>query len=146
MKKCPGCGREYPDEFSVCAVDGQTLQSVTAPPVAAPGPAPGQYYQTRKLLTYVAPLRAGLVLAVLYAFFGLIFAPFFILIALIGKQSGGGFPAALGGVIGAIFFPVVYGIAGFLGGLIGAAVYNLVARWTGGLEFEFRDAPQRPVY
>lgn len=30
-------------------------------------------------------------------------------------------------------------VAGFIGGLIGAALYNLVAKWTGGLEFEVSD-------
>jgi hypothetical protein len=31
-----------------------------------------------------------------------------------------------------ILMPVIYGVMGF----IGAAVYNLVARWIGGIELE----------
>jgi hypothetical protein len=143
MKRCSYCGKEYPDEASVCAVDGQPLQPV-APPLVA-GVSAGQYPGARKLLTHIAPLRAGLVLAVLYAFFGLIFAPFFILMAVIGQKTGGG-PAAFGGVIAAVFFPIIYAVGGFIGGLIAAAIYNLVAKWTGGLEFELRDAPPRAVY
>lgn len=141
MKKCTYCGKEYPDEAVVCAIDGYALQAVTAMPQQAP-PA-GQYYRTRKLLSYIAPVRAGLVLAVTYAFFGLIFAPFFILAALIGKTTGTA--GALGGIFVAVLFPILYAIAGFLGGVIGAAIYNLVAKWTGGIEFEVRDAPP-PAY
>jgi hypothetical protein len=35
-----------------------------------------------------------------------------------------------------ILMPVIYGVMGFIGGVIGAAVYNLVARWIGGIEVE----------
>ncbi len=35
----------------------------------------------------------------------------------------------------AIAFPLLYPV----GGCIGAAVYNRVAQWTGGIEFDFSD-------
>ena len=35
-----------------------------------------------------------------------------------------------------ILMPVIYGVMGFIIGVIGAAVYNLVARWIGGIELE----------
>jgi hypothetical protein len=35
-----------------------------------------------------------------------------------------------------ILMPVIYGVMGFIGGVISAAVYNLVARWIGGIELE----------
>ena len=35
-----------------------------------------------------------------------------------------------------ILMPVIYGVMGFIGGIIGAAVYNLVASWIGGIELE----------
>ena len=39
MKKCPYCGKEYPDESSFCASDGQPLQPVVpAPSATAPPP------------------------------------------------------------------------------------------------------------
>lgn len=94
----------------------------------------------KKQLTHISPLRAGIVLAVLYGLFGLIFVPFFLLAAVIGSRSSGG-PAAFGGAFFIILFPVIYAAGGFVGGIITAAVYNLVARWTGGLEFEVRDVP-----
>ena len=35
-----------------------------------------------------------------------------------------------------VLMPVIYGVMGFILGVIGAAVYNLVARWIGGIELE----------
>ncbi len=46
------------------------------------------------------------------------------------KQLGVGF---------AIMMPVIYAVFGFIGGVIAAALYNLIAKWTGGFEFEVRD-------
>jgi hypothetical protein len=43
--------------------------------------------------------------------------------------------------IGSLFLPIIYGVFGFLGGLIAAAVYNLVAKWTGGVEITLTDTP-----
>jgi len=94
----------------------------------------------KKQLTHISPLRAGIVLGVLYGFLGLIFVPFFLIAAVIGGKSGG-MPAAFGGAFFAILLPVFYAVAGFVGGVIAAAIYNLVAKWTGGLEFEVRDVP-----
>ena len=151
MKKCAVCGREYPDSATVCAADGQPLQQVTSPaPAAYPSP-PSPYYRPRKTLAYIAPLRAGIVLGVMYAFFGLIFAPIFILAALFGKPPGASnvgyaLPAAAIAIIGSLIFPVLYAIAGFIGGVIAAAIYNLVAKWTGGIEFEVRDVTPPAYY
>ena len=92
----------------------------------------------KKQLTYVAPLRAGIVLGVLYGLLSLIFVPFFLLGAVLGSRAGA---PAFFGVGFAILLPVLYAAAGFIGGIIAAAIYNLVAMWTGGLEFEVRDVP-----
>jgi hypothetical protein len=97
-----------------------------------------QIMNMRKQLTYIAPLRAGIVLGVLYGLLGLIFVPFLLLAAVFGSKAGA--PAAFGGIFLAVLFPVLYAVAGFVGGVIGAAIYNLVARWTGGLEFEVRES------
>ena len=94
----------------------------------------------KKQLTHIAPLRAGIVLGVLYGILSLIAVPFFLIVAIIGSKSGSQAPAVFG--IGfAIMLPVIYAIVGFIGGIIAAAIYNLVAKWTGGLEFEVRDVP-----
>ena len=35
-----------------------------------------------------------------------------------------------------IFMPVFYGVFGFIFGVISAAIYNLIARWIGGIEVD----------
>ena len=84
-------------------------------------------------------------LGVLYACMGLIILPFFALACLAGafaqhaQQTQNGPPAALtaGLMFGfGIFIPVVYGVMGFIGGIIAAAIYNLIAQWIGGIEVE----------
>jgi hypothetical protein len=92
----------------------------------------------------IAPFQAGKMLAVVYGCLGLIFLPFFALAGMLGvfaqhAQSEQAAPAALvGGIMlgMGIFIPIIYGAMGFIFGVIGAAVYNLVARWIGGLELE----------
>jgi membrane protease YdiL (CAAX protease family) len=93
----------------------------------------------KKQLTYIAPLRAGIVLGILYGLLGLIMVPFFVLGALFSIKNGpaGAVPFGLLGIL----FPAFYAVAGFIGGVIAAAIYNLIAKWTGGLEFEVRDVP-----
>jgi len=95
----------------------------------------------------IAPLQAGKMLGVLYACMGLIFLPFIALAALAGAfaqqahhaQGGSAAPAAIatGVMVGfSIMIPVVYGVMGFVFGVIGAAIYNLIASWIGGIEVE----------
>jgi Transmembrane domain of unknown function (DUF3566) len=86
-------------------------------------------------------------LGVLYGGLGLIFFPFFMLAGLITAfvpqssqqaHTGTAAPAIIAGLmlVMAILMPVIYGAMGFVLGLIGAAIYNLVARWIGGIEVE----------
>jgi hypothetical protein len=35
-----------------------------------------------------------------------------------------------------IFIPIIYGVMGFVFGIIMAAIYNLIAGWIGGIEVE----------
>ena len=95
----------------------------------------------KKRLTRIGPLKAGIVIGILYAVFGLLFVPFFLVMAVIGEGVGMAGTAFLGSVVMCILMPIAYGIAGFVGGVISAALYNLIARITGGLEFEFADVP-----
>ena len=85
----------------------------------------------KKRLTYIAPVRAGVVLAVVYGVLSLIIVPFFLIAAVLGAKGGAGF---------AFLLPVLYTAGGFLGGLLIAALYNLAARWTGGFEIELADS------
>lgn len=94
----------------------------------------------KKQLTRIAPLRAGIVLAAFYGILSLILVPIILLVVWTGGKSGNS-AIAISGVASAIIFPVLYAVLGFLGGVIAAALYNLIAKWTGGLEFEVRDVP-----
>lgn len=93
-----------------------------------------------KSLTYVAPLRAGIVLGVAYGLGSLLIVPFFFLGLVAGKMAGApmngmaGLPAAF-----AIVLPFVYAALGFIGGVIAAAIYNLIARFTGGFQFKVQE-------
>jgi hypothetical protein len=40
------------------------------------------------------------------------------------------------GVGSIIFFPIMYAVFGFIGGAIQSLLYNLAAKYTGGLEIE----------
>jgi hypothetical protein len=95
----------------------------------------------------IAPLQAGKMLGILYGCMGLIFLPFFALAGLAGAfaqqtqqaQTAGAAPAALVAAMMfgfGIFLPVFYGVFGFIFGVISAAIYNLIARWIGGIEVE----------
>jgi hypothetical protein len=94
----------------------------------------------KKQLTYVAPLKAGIILGIVYGILSLIFIPFFLLLAVFGSKSGGPFPAIFGMGF-AIAMPFIYAVLGFIFGVILAALYNLAAKWTGGLEFEVNTLP-----
>jgi|HubBroStandDraft_2_1064218.scaffolds.fasta_scaffold98041_2 hypothetical protein len=86
----------------------------------------------KKRLTHISPLQAGIVQAVLCGVISLIAVPFIIIV---GLMHGG-----IGAVL-AIFLPIVYAVGGFIAGVISAFAYNLVAKWTGGLELTFTDVP-----
>ncbi len=80
----------------------------------------------------------------LYALLGLLAGAVFALFSLfgaaigssMGSDSHGSLFGAVLGVGAIVFFPVVYGLLGFVVGLLAAALYNLVAGITGGIEIE----------
>lgn len=89
----------------------------------------------RKALTlrYIHPLQAGKVLGILYMLLALIFVPFIVLAAAFGPDAQSA-AAAIGMGVGMF---LMYAIIGFIGGIIGAVIYNLVASSVGGLRFDF---------
>src|SRR5262245_25474230 len=89
----------------------------------------------------VRVLSVGKVMGVLYALVGLLVGAPFSLIAVAGSvfsaASGqNDLVAALFGVGAVLFFPVLYGVFGFIGGIIMVALYNLVSSIIGGIEVE----------
>ena len=93
---------------------------------------------TKRTLKRVAPLSAGKVLALLYGVMGLIFIPFFLLMTAMTSQL----PPAQRGIFAlvgtgfAVAMPLFYAAIGFVGGVVSAAIYNVAAKWVGGIEVE----------
>jgi hypothetical protein len=90
----------------------------------------------------VGVLSVAKIFGMIYGCMGLIFVPFFLLFAVIGSfagsmtgQSTNPFAGILG-IVFAVFMPLFYGAFGFIGGAIGALLYNLFAKWVGGFELE----------
>jgi hypothetical protein len=94
----------------------------------------------------VSPLSVAKVAGILYALIGLCFGALFSLFAMIWRASLSisntpdlpGFPAFLFGTGAIVIFPVFYGVMGFVFALIGAALYNVVSGWVGGIELEIQ--------
>jgi hypothetical protein len=91
----------------------------------------------------VGPLSVGKIFGAIYASLGLVIGLVFAFVSLVGaaiaaNQQGAAAglpPVALG--IAAIFFaPLFYGLMGFIGGVITAALYNVAARFMGGIEID----------
>lgn len=84
----------------------------------------------------------GKIMGLMYGCLGLIVAPFFLLIGLMGSALGRNSPiAGIFGVGFALSMPVLYGIFGFIMGLIWGLLYNLFAGWVGGIELELEMKP-----
>ncbi len=95
----------------------------------------------KKRLANVNPLQCGIVLAALQFCLSLLIVPVFLLGAIVAanspqlSQRSGGNPFGALGFVFVILIPVFYTVVGFIGGVIAALVYNLIAKMTGGLEF-----------
>lgn len=74
--------------------------------------------------------QTAMVMGVLYVMLGVIVLPFVYIAASFAPEESG-----LGTGV-AIAMPLIYGVAGFIFGALGSALYNLVAGWVGGIEIE----------
>jgi hypothetical protein len=74
-----------------------------------------------------------IIMAIFGFFAGIFYAIFPQLINTSSVDTAVGNPFGWWGVI---IFPIIYAILGFVIGVIGAWVYNLLARWVGGIELE----------
>jgi hypothetical protein len=105
---------------------------------------------TKTTVRRIGVFSLGKIMGLLYALLGLFLGAIFALMALFGAAFG----SAIGGQEGAdavfglffgvgavIFVPIFYGLIGFIGGLLTAAIYNLIASATGGLELELTGVP-----
>jgi hypothetical protein len=77
----------------------------------------------------------GLLVGLMFALFSLLGGGAMMASGAEGGGAGAGMMMGMG--LGAvIIFPIFYGIACFIGGLIGAWLFNLAAGFVGGLELE----------
>lgn len=80
--------------------------------------------------------------AVLSAFMGLIIGILYAVLGTLAKSGNAqilpGIPTFLLGFGLVIVMPILYGILGFISGLIFAALYNLFAGLFGGIEMKFK--------
>ncbi len=90
-------------------------------------------------LKRIDPVKAGIIYGILMALLSLIIILPLMLVysatGLAANQPGMG--AMFGGGIAMLFIPILYGIIGFIGGLIGTALLNFVLSKTKGLDIEF---------
>ena len=94
----------------------------------------------------VGVLSLAKLLGVLYGGMGLIFGCLFALFSLVGGgammasgeagAAGGSALMAGLGVFAVVVFPIMYGALGFIAGLITGWLFNLAARFAGGLQLE----------
>jgi hypothetical protein len=89
---------------------------------------PGQ--SVKRTIKRFEPIQLGKILGCLYFLMSLIFVPIFLIVAA-GGHNGAGM-----GLGFAIALPVIYGVLGFIGGIIAAWLYNLCAKFVGGIQVE----------
>jgi len=101
-------------------------------------------------LRHIAIVQFALVAAVLYALIGVLIGFVWWLVVspimMAGLKTSGvsapGMAAMTGvGFFAVLLFPIMYGIIGFIAGLLYSALYNLAARWTGGFQFTLDQVP-----
>lgn len=98
-----------------------------------------------QMIKAVGVLSVGKVMGFLYGAMGVIVVPFFLLFSALGALSGEAPAAGLSlvmAIVLTLFLPVFYGVIGFIGGVIIAFLYNLIAAKLGGIEVELSPAPQ----
>jgi len=89
-------------------------------------------------LKSVGILRCAVIVAVMAAIGGFVEGLFFASITEMMPAGNGAYPAMMRPFLGigaVIFLPIFFAIGGFVEGALAAFIYNLVARWTGGLQF-----------
>lgn len=93
-------------------------------------------------ITRVSPMSVAKISGVLYALLGLIFGAVISALAMVGAMApDGGDAGALGmifGVAAIVMLPIFYGCLGFVMTLLVAALFNLAAGWTGGVEVDVK--------
>ena len=93
---------------------------------------------TKVELKKIGILSLGKIQAIVMAIFGLIMGILYAIggIALESMFQLGGTSLAIASII---ILPIVYGIFGFISGVIGALIFNAAVKIIGGLELDFEE-------
>ena len=98
----------------------------------------------RKELTWISPLRVGIIdaaiIAVVYLAIGILGLIFGGMMGGLGGGMEGAGMMAGGGIISFLVGVIFVAIMGFIMGVIGAFVYNVAAGIVGGIVIELKDA------
>lgn len=100
------------------------------------------------VITKVGVMSLGKLLGLIYAAVGALFGLLYALFGIVGGGAmlamggndgplGGGMMMGMG-LAAVVVLPILYGILGFIGGLLTALFFNIAAKYTGGLEIETR--------
>ncbi len=95
-----------------------------------------------KTLASVDVMSVAKMAGAMHVALGLLLAPVFLMLGMIGSLAG---PhpnpfGAIGGLALVVIAPILYGAMAFVIGAIMALLYNLMAKWMGGIQFEVHDA------
>jgi hypothetical protein len=88
----------------------------------------------KQTIVYVAPGQLGKVFGLMYFLLGILFLPLFLIPALTATDQQ---PY---GVYFVLTFPVLYGVAGYLGMAFFAWIYNRIVGRVGGVEIVVRES------
>jgi len=88
------------------------------------------------VINRIGPVSAAKISGTLYAIIGLILGALFSVFAMSGLGSGSSGMGAMFGIGAVILLPLLYGCLGFVATLIGAWLYNVLAKMVGGVELD----------
>ena len=90
-------------------------------------------------ISHISPLRAAFIVALLYgaipALFTLITLTAMTWMPHLGASPNHSFVAMF------LWTPAIHAVLGFAYGLIGSVIYNIIAKWMGGLMLDIEDVP-----
>jgi len=93
-----------------------------------------------KRIKRIDPMQSGKVTAIVsVALILIIFVPFMLLFSLAGLGTSFGGAMLGGSLFMIILLPIIYGIVGFIAGILYAVVYNFTYKYHGGLQLEYDD-------
>jgi hypothetical protein len=95
-----------------------------------------------RTLKSIGVLSSAKMMGCLHAALGLLVVPLFLFVGIVASTTGK--PpapfAGIGALILGILAPFLYGMMGFIFGALMALLYNVMAKWIGGIQFEIEPA------